>query len=240
MPVMTWRSVPRAGSHPLQYPGRPVGRPGILTATAVRPWPADDDDLLRGRSAVLSIGSNSDPTVLRAKLVDAGVSPRVPLVPVVAVGLSVAHSAHVSLGGYVAAAPRDAPDGAVRGVLGWFDEPQVAALDASEPNYRRVALSPSRYVLAPVAGTGPDQVFVYRSVWGLLAVDGRPVPLRAQEHLHRLLARDPVVARRLGLHDPRTAVERLRDQYLQVWLRRHWARVGHTAPDGLVTDPRRQ
>lgn len=189
---------------------------------------------------MLSIGSNSDPAVLRAKLTDAGVSPLVPLVPVVAVGLSIAHSAHVSLGGYVAAAPRDAPDGAVRGVVGWFDDAQVTALDASEPNYRRVALSPSRYLVSPVQGIAPDRVFVYRSVWGLLAVEGRPLALRRQERLHRVLARDPVVARRLPLHDPWSAVGVLRDQHLQVWLRRHWAKVGHTAPDGLVTDPRRR
>ena len=189
---------------------------------------------------MLSIGSNGDPGILRAKLTSAGVSPHVPLVPVVAVGLSIAHSAHVSLGGYVAAAPRDAPDGAVRGVMGWFDDAQIAALDASEPNYRRVALSPSRYLLSLVQGEVPDRVFVYRSVWGLLAVGGRPLALQRQEHLHRVLARDPVVARRVPLHDPTTAVGTLRDQYLQVWLRRHWARVGHTVPDGLVTDPRPQ
>lgn len=227
-------------SQPLGYPGRPLGLAGVLTGSTVRPWPADETDLLHGRSAVLSIGSNSDPTVLRAKLAYAGVSPLVPLVPVVAVGLSVAHSAHVSLGGYVAAAPHDAPDGAVRGVVAWFDDAQVAALDASEPNYRRVALSPSRYLMSPVQGTAPDRVFVYRSVWGLLAVEGRPLALNRQEHLHRVLARDPVVARRIPLHDPQTTLDVLRDQYLQVWLRRHWARAGHTLPDGLVTDPRPQ
>jgi hypothetical protein len=238
MGSMTSLPGPVGAPQPLSYPGRALTRAGVLTGDGVRPWPAGDDAVLAGRSAVLSVGSNGDPRVLRAKLDAAGVSTLVPLAPAVVVGIVVAHSAHVSLGGYVAAAPCDAPSGAVRGVVTWLDPTQLAALDASEPNYRRVPLSPSRYLVAPVQGHHLTQVSVYRSIWGLLAVDGRPVPLHRQDRLHRILARDPVVAARLPLDDSERAVRLLRDQYLQVWLRRHWARAGHTARDGLVTGSR--
>lgn len=234
----------------LRYPGRMAAEAGLLTADAVRPWTAAVTEMLSGRSAVLAIGSNGDPRVLRDKLASRGVSPVVPHVPVVVTGMTIAHSAHVSLSGYVAAAPRDDSGGALRGVVIWLDHQQREAIDATEPNYQRVALSQERYGWAAVAPRPAEAgepgsvmtrspLWVYRSVWGVLTLDERrPLPFGTQQRLHRRLASDPVVAARLPLSDPATTTRALSDQQVQVWLRRHWARAGHAAADGLVTDPR--
>lgn len=240
----------RGGDGALRYPGRMASQAGVLTADAVRPWTSAVTAMLSTRSAVLAIGSNGDLLVLRDKLASRGVSPVVPHVPVVVTGMSIAHSAHVSLSGYVAAAPRDDAGGALRGVVIWLDHQQRATIDATEPNYQRVALSRERYLCAPVApdSAGASEpvsaiswapLWVYRSVWGVLTLDERrPLPFGTQQRLHRRLASDPVVAARLPLSDPATTARTLADQQVQVWLRQHWARVGHSAPDGLVTDPR--
>lgn len=220
------------------YPGRMLDEPGLLGPFGVRPWSGDAARMLDDRVPVLAVGSNGDPSVLRRKLVARDASPVVPLVPVVVIGLSVAHSAHVSLAGVVAAAPRDDPTGAVRGVMTWLDAAQLAVVDTTEPNYQRVRLAEGRYVCATTVPTPAMPVSVYRSVWGLLAPDGvRPVPLGTQERLHRLLAADPAVSARLPLHDAAATVRLLTQQRYQVWLRTHWARAGRTAPDGLATDP---
>lgn len=234
----------------LGYPGSMTAEAGLLDDQSFHPWTAAVTAMLPSRSAVLAVGSNGDPRVLRDKLVARGASPVVPMVPAVVTGISIAHSAHVSLSGYVAAAPRDDPAGAVRGVLVWLDRRQRAVIDATEPNYLRVALAPHRYswaVCAPFPAEGPTTaavvsrvpVWAYRSVWGVLTLDeSRPLPFGTQKRLHRRLAGDPVVAARLPLRDPAATTRALADQQVQVWLRRHWARAGHTAPDGLVTGPR--
>ena len=247
---MTAAGVGYDGEGALRYPGTMTAEAGLLDAESVHPWTADVTQMLASRGPVLAIGSNGDPTVLRKKLVARGASPVVPLVPVVVTGMSIAHSAHVSLSGYVAATPRDDPTGAVRGVLLWLDHEQRAVIDATEPNYQRMALAPDRYSWAactpvpagePAALTAVPQVrlWVYRSVWGVLTLDeDRPVPFGTQRRLHRRLARDPVVAARLPLHDAAATARALADQQVQVWLRRHWAGAGHAAADGLVTGPR--
>jgi hypothetical protein len=80
----------------------------------------------------------------------------------------VGHSAHVSAGGYVPAAPY-VGDGHTDAVVGWFDDEQLALVDATEPNYHRLALDPA------------TQLYVSR--WGVVAVDGRPLPLTDQATL---------------------------------------------------------
>jgi hypothetical protein len=246
----------------LGYPGRMASRAGLLDADGVHPWSSAAAAMLPRRSAVLAIGSNGDPAVLQNKLVSRGASPVVPLLPVVITGISIAHSAHVSLSGYVAATPRDDRNGAARGVLIWLDPQQRAVIDATEPNYQRVSLSPRRYqwaacvphladepaessesteptAVAALTGVRRRPLWVYRSMWGVLTLNEvRPLPFGTQHRLHRRLAFDPVVAERVPLHDPAATARALADQQVQVWLRRHWARAGHTAPDGLVTGPR--
>jgi hypothetical protein len=78
----------------------------------------------------------------------------------------------VARAGYVPAAPY-AGDGATQVVVGWFDPQQLAALDATEPNYVRRHLD-----------AGVD---VYTSRWGVVAVGGAAVPLTSQERLLALV-----------------------------------------------------
>lgn len=234
----------------LGYPGRALRRPVLLTAAGARPLVAADladhdrldAHLLAARGApwgrrhlVVAVGSNASVRTIRAKLTSRRASPVVPLVPGVLVGVSVGHSAHVSLGGYVAAAPYERPGGAVRVAAGWFDDDQLAALDASEPNYRRARLSTSRYPLSLVHLAPPSEFWVYRSVWGLLTHEAHVLPLHPQRSLHRVLAADSWLARRVPLADAASAVHTLRSRTLQVEVRRHWARSGRAVPDGLVT-----
>lgn len=218
----------------LEYPGRLVHRPRMLGGDA-------DDDAVQARAAVdrrrrtpvVALGSNGCLPVLRAKLLGAGASVFVPLFPVVVTGFVVAHSAHVSRGGYVAATPLDRPGGATRGVLAWFDDEQLAVMDASEPNYVRHAAHAAQYPIAVLDGPSPDQFWVYRSAWGALVLGGQPQRLTTQRRLHEALAHDPVLACRLPLRDPVATVRRLRGRGTQVWLREYWERSGASCADGL-------
>lgn len=92
-------------------------------------------------------------------------------------GLGIGHSAHVSTRGYIAAAP--VQGNGIRPVtVCWFDEAQLAALDATEPNYRRVPLPGSMPCAASsVPVTGAE---VYESVHGVLGEAGSPLELLDQ------------------------------------------------------------
>lgn len=143
---------------------------------------------VRGRTPVAAVGSNASPAVLARKLAALG-SGEVVLEPGRLTGVQVGHSAHVSRGGYVPAAPY-VGQGATRVVIGWFDAAQLALLDATEPNYVRRRLD--------------GGVDVYVSRWGVVGVDGKPLPLTTQE---RLLARlrPPGLAAGAQLSDPTVA-----------------------------------
>lgn len=124
-----------------------------------------------GRTPVAAVGSNASPAVLVRKL--AGLGPGEVVLDVRTLrGVLVGHSAHVARAGYVPAAPY-AGDGATQVVVGWFDPQQLAALDATEPNYVRRHLD-----------AGVD---VYTSRWGVVAVGGAAVPLTSQERLLALV-----------------------------------------------------
>jgi hypothetical protein len=161
--------------------------PGVLRwdseGFVVQPGGAD----LRGRTPVAAIGSNAAPAVVARKLAALG-SGWVAMEPRALSGVRVGHSAHVSVQGYVPAAPYVAA-GTVRTVVGWFDDDQLALLDATEPNYLRRRLD-----------AGVD---VYASRWGVVAVDGVPVPLTGQTELLRLLRPPALVGGRLS--DPSVA-----------------------------------
>lgn len=153
----------------------------------VHPGVAD----VRGRTPVAAVGSNAAPAVLARKLAALG-SGWVAMEPRVLPEVQVGHSAHVSVHGYVPAAPY-VGRGTALAVVGWFDDEQLALLDATEPNYVRLRLD-----------AGVD---VYASRWGVVAVDGVPVPLTGQARLLELLwpqdlatgsLTDPVVATRVS------------------------------------------
>lgn len=151
---------------PAGYPWAEPVRPGLLvldefteTATTLSETTADEE-LLSGRVPVAAVGSNASPTVLRAKL-GALLRTGLPVARATVRYLGIGHSAHVSTRGYVAAAPfRRA--GAAPVTVAWLDAAQLEAMDATEPNYRRVRL-PQDMVCrrgAPGLGAGgaPDSV----------------------------------------------------------------------------------
>lgn len=227
-------------SRALAYPGTLLREPTVLGSvggdTVWRDVEAGGRAAgvdLRRRVPVVALGSNGSVATLGAKLAAAGVSGVVPLFPAVVAGVAVAHSAHVSLGGYVAATPLDAAGGAARAVLAWFDHAQLEAMDASEPNYVRHCVSGGRYPLSVRGGPTPRRFWVYRSLWGVLALDGHALRLRPQRTLHADLAADRALATRVPLSDPVAAVTRLRTRPVRLWVRTHWARTGRARRDGL-------
>lgn len=182
--------------HPSAYPWVEPVRTGVLDQTGLRepedeaPFTADLD----GRVPVVAVGSNAAPTVLRHKL-GRLLASGLPLAAAMVDGLLVGHSAHVSARGYVAAAPASSPargTGAQPVTLAWFDPDQLAALDATEPNYRRIPLPgtmPCRLLTHTIPVRGAH---IYESVHGVLGEGERPVSLLPQpEVLDWLMARLP-------------------------------------------------
>lgn len=196
---------------PLSYPGRPVPAPGLLRDGELLALLAPDnpdrhwrvgprgpglDAVLResglpgldGRVPVLAIGSNASPGQLRHKLLAAGVSACVPMIPVRATGLAVGVCPHISAPGYVGAAPYAAPGRISAPVLCWFDPGQLAAVDATEPNYRRVRLPGTGFPVTVPGGAVLPETWLYVNRHGLLALDGRtPRPAGDQRALLREL-----------------------------------------------------
>lgn len=182
-----------------------------LRTAAVLHW--DDDGFVarpgsadvRGRTAVAAVGSNASPGVLVRKLAPGG--PGVVMLETRQLpGVLVGHSAHVSLGGYIPAAPYAGP-GAAEVVVGWFEPAQLDLLDATEPNYERRQLD-----------AGVD---VYVSRWGVICLGGVKLPLCAQDELLARL-RPPALASGGRLSDPAvaTAVSR-------------WLQAEHAVDAGL-------
>jgi hypothetical protein len=194
----------------LDYPGTPAMQPGVLAPDGGwSPLPGGEppDELVVGRTCVLAVGSNASPAVLRAKLARAGVAEPVALVPCVVHGLDVAHSAHVSLGGYLPVTPCRRPlrvRPALPVVASWFGHLALAALDATEPNYQRLSLPDD-------TNGAPPGAQVYVSRWGVLARDGQPVHPRPQVELHALLRTDPQLAALLSSTDPAATVAALQE-----------------------------
>ena len=191
---------------------------------------------LNERTSVLAIGSNAAAATLRRKMSRRRASRVVPLLPAVVVGIGAAHSAHVSLGGYIAAAPYAARSAATHAALGLFDSDQLCALDDSEPNYQRISISPSRYPVCVVGYPLPPPVSyqLYRSVWGVLAHRGHVVTLRGQAAMHGLVRADPVLRQVVPLREPSAAVRSLSQPRVQALVRDHWRRTGAAVPDGLT------
>ncbi len=147
-----------------------MGPDGVL------PEPLPSLAVLAGRTPVVAVGSNASPHVLVGKL--AGLlETGLPTAPALVDDLVIGHSAHVSARGYIAAAPDLFPGALSDLVVGWFDAAQLARLDETEPNYRRVAL-PSSCRLGD--GSAVVGVQLYVSIHGLLADEGEVLPLRPQ------------------------------------------------------------
>jgi hypothetical protein len=169
----------------LDYPGTPAPSSGVLDGD--RFWPGRDPGRLDGRRVVLAVGSNAAPAVLAGKLRRAGAAGPVPMLRAEVAGLGVGHSAHVSTGGYVPAAPFVAP-GAIATWALWLTDPQRAAVDATEPNYVRVPLRVADHPLRFEDGRPVEAFDVYASRWGVLGADGVPLRLGTQAELYARLA----------------------------------------------------
>jgi len=153
--------------------------------------------------------------------------------------LHVGHSAHVSQGGYVAAAPfltgavsdkhvSRPPDRAndlgeaSTYCVGWFSQRLLAALDATEPNYRRVLLPAD---VAPVQGAQ-----AYVSVHGVIGEGAHALPFLPQRELYAWLrTRLPCLQTITKGHPHPYADPHLRDQ-----VRQDLCRLGLVAPSGFA------
>lgn len=227
-----------ADARPTAPPGLPAAYPwsAPVTTGAVGPHRLLAGDLvapehLTDKIPVLAVGSNAAAAVLRRKL--AGLlHPPVPVCLAVVARMGIGHSAHVSAGGYVAAAPfRD--DGATSPVvLCWLDRAQLAALDATEPNYARMTL-PAALGCRTADGHRVPGAQVYDSRHGVLAEAGSPLPLTSQTEVLAWLAARLPDAREYGLHqvDPH---ERLTEPRVREAIRRDIGCLGLRSHSGLM------
>lgn len=169
--------------HPLTYPGVWPAESGLLAGDLMLPL----DRLTHpGRTPVLAVGSNASPGQLRAKLAVLGITSPIPMVRTRVTGIGVGVSAHVSRLGYVSASPVDSP-GCVRELFViWLDGEQLAAVDATEPNYDRVVLPAPRFRVELENGETLDGVYSYVNRHGVLRNrDGLP---RSHPGQHALIA----------------------------------------------------
>jgi hypothetical protein len=222
---------PGAGLSALDYPGTPVRAGGLLDGD--RFWFGRRLASVRDRRLVLALGSNADPAVLAGKLRRAGATGPVSMVLARVMGLAVGHSAHVSPGGYLPAAPYAAA--VTTPVVGlWLTPEQRVAVDVTEPNYRRVRLPSVQWPLAMGSGDAPHDYDVYVSRWGVLAPDGgRALRLGSQVALHGRLAGLAAVADLAPWRDADAVVAALADSDLRLRVRRALADAGWVADAGL-------
>ena len=180
----------------LGYPWAPPATSGLLTRD--RYWPVNgtphiieqvEADTIRhggvpftDRTLAVAVGSNASPHVLARKLwdvLDAGV----PFASGTVVGIAVGHLATVATRGFIPAAPYPAPGARTRLWGSWLTDEQLAALDATEPNYRRVRITQDDYHFTFDDGTVPDSYDVYESLVPLLSDGTNPLGLRTQREL---------------------------------------------------------
>jgi hypothetical protein len=175
---------------------------------------------LADRHLVVAVGSNACVGVMARKL---GPAP-IPLVLVRIRGVRAGHSAHVSVRGYVPAAPFVDPGAETGAVAAWVDDVQLAVLDRSEPNYHRVRLSPPLRFEDDGAWDGWE---VYVSDHGVLAPDGTgPLPLGSQDDILGRYGDSRVVVGQLAASAGRRAA-----------LVRSWREDGWVVDAGLDASP---
>jgi hypothetical protein len=214
----------------LDYPGTPAPGSGVLDGD--RFWLGGDLDRLLDRTMVLAVGANAAPAVLAAKLDRAGAAGAVGMLRAEVEGLGVGHSAHVSRGGYIPAAPF-AAEGTAAVVGLWVTAEQLAAIDATEPNYDRISLRRAEYELRLETGRPAPTYDLYVSRWGVLAADGEPLRLRTQRELFVRLAGDPALAALAPWADAQSADRVLADPAVRVRVREAFAAAGWVADAAL-------
>ncbi|WKU47082.1 hypothetical protein Q3V23_25150 [Streptomyces sp. VNUA116] len=189
------------------------------------------------RRPVLAVGSNASPAQLHHKLTLRGMLATVPMVPVRVRGIGVGCSAHIGLHGYVAAAPYADPTARHTLVAGWLDPAQLAAVDQTEFNYRRVWLPGGSFPMTLPSGEPLGGAYLYVSLHGVLAdpATGRPRPGGGDQGalLTALLAASAELRALLG-PGPERWVERARaDEAVRAEGRAVFRRAGWARPEGL-------
>jgi hypothetical protein len=228
-----------------QYPGPPAPGSGLLTDGRFETLSPDElrrigqppyDD----RVLVVAVGANASPTVLHRKLRREGLEARVPFLAAVLTGVAVGHSAHVSVPGYVPAAPYAAVGVSTPVLASLLDAEQVDCLDRTEPNYVRRTLQADAFELVLDGGHRPRDFDLYDGRWGVLAPPGgSPVPLVSQVDLHTYLAAHwPAYAEVLGFpgaeRDPNGVVLALaHDAVLRARVREAWHSTGWAVSSDL-------
>lgn len=187
---------------------------------------------LGDRTAVMAFGSNACPGQMRTKLLRAEVSSVLPMIRATVEGWRPAVAAHVSRPGYLPITP--VPDGdavKVAVVLVFCDRAQLAAIDRSEGNYRRVRAS-----TAARTGSGTDvsDCHLYRAAHGALAAtEGRPLAWSGEwDAISTVMDLLPATGDR-PFRSPTDFVTRCRaDEALRARVRDQLAAAGHvTAVD---------
>jgi hypothetical protein len=178
------------------------------------------------RTPVLAVGSNASPAQLQRKLINAGLRALVPVTAVSVRGLAVGVSAHVSRPGYLPATPIPSADAVSDLWILWLDEAELAAVDATEPNYDRVPL-PDRYPVRLPTGQPVTRSSVYLSRHGyLLNEAGEPRRLTDQPTLiSGLPAEIPALALLVGT-SPQEWIEHTRDAAVRDAVREVFGSMG--------------
>ncbi len=229
---------------PLDYPGERLARAGLLVRDRLRAWTGgpDLDRMLRAeratplaaRTLVVAVGSNASPDVVRDKLARAGADTVVPFVTGTLAGVTVAHSAHVSVPGYVPWAPAASTGSLTRVVAAHLDADQLTALDATEPNYQRRLLHPGRHQLVLDDGERPATFCLYDSRHGVLRPGGRLLAALPQADLQEWLLADPELAAILVGATPEHRLAVLQRAEVRETVRRVFAERGWATPSGLA------
>jgi hypothetical protein len=170
------------------------------------------------RHMMVSIGSNASPAVMRRKLRQRSVNATIAFVQANVSGLRVGHSAHVSVPGYIAAAPVLEPSATTPVVVSLLDAEQLECLDATEPNYTRTLLTAEVCQLELEAGERPASFLLYVSKHGVLAPPGQdPLRLMSQQDVYeRLRGQLEPVASLFRDSDTQSVMSRLsRDEALR-------------------------
>ncbi len=162
---------------PLTYPGKIPPWSYLLAGGRVRRVTGEGDLDLGDRTAVLASGSNAAPARLAEKC---GRGAVIPVLRVEMPGI-VVYSAHITRYGSIAATwmPDDHASSWVS--VPFFDDAQLARVDASEGNYRR-----SEIGTPPALRDRPLSAYV--SARGVLQLDHRPIRLSEVESTSRLSA----------------------------------------------------
>lgn len=209
---------------PLSYPGERPRAPFLLRGDVVEPLPPSFDVRsfrARSRRAVLATGSNASPAKLAVKFRDRGCGTEVVGLIVDVEALIVRPSAHFGRSGYWPFAPARLDGTGTTCVLTLLDEDQVAVLDRTEPNYRRILLDPGVHRVRPrdasrvepVGAVEVGAVEVYESLHGVVVDDRLPAwtePPPSQQTLLTALIR--ATGDELSDRDPATLSDAVRRQ----------------------------